>query len=40
MDIVVISNGPDRVCDSWDATLWSRALFNGDDVGAFYDDAK
>jgi general secretion pathway protein G len=40
MDVVVFSNGPDRVCDSWDGTLWNRARFNGDDLGAFFDLSK
>ena len=34
-DVVVFSNGPDRVCDSWDSSSWSRRRFRGDDVGAF-----
>lgn len=40
MDVVVFSNGPNRVCDSWDGTLWNRARFNSDDLGAFFDLPK
>jgi hypothetical protein len=34
-DVVVFSNGPDRVCDSWDSSCWCRRQFRGDDLGAF-----
>jgi len=37
MDVVVLSNGPNRECESWDGTLWNRGRLGGDDLGAFLD---
>jgi hypothetical protein len=39
-DVVVFSDGPDRTCDSWDSSCWSRRQFRGDDVGAFAEREK
>ena len=36
-DVVVFSNGPNRSIESWDGDVWNRGVFNGDDIGAFFD---
>ena len=36
-DVVVLSCGPDGVMNTWDGSVWNRGTFNGDDIGAFYD---
>ena len=40
MDVVVFSNGANRLCESWDGHLWNRSQLGGDDVGAFLDDRR
>jgi|SoiMethySBSTD1v2_1073268.scaffolds.fasta_scaffold240852_2 general secretion pathway protein G len=37
MDVVVFSDGPNHVCESWDGNLWNRGKFAGDDLGVFID---
>lgn len=32
-DVVVFSHGPDGVNSSWNAALWNRGIFGGDDLG-------
>jgi hypothetical protein len=39
-EVVVFSDGPDRVCDSWDSSCWSCRCFLGDDLGAFAERAR
>lgn len=40
MDVTVFSDGPNKVCESWDGNLWNKGKFGGDDIGAFFDVAK
>ena len=37
-DVVVFSSGPDKTNNSWDGGVWNTGKFNGDDIGAFYDE--
>lgn len=36
-DVVVLSCGPDGSMSTWDGAVWNTGKFNGDDIGAFYD---
>ena len=37
-DFVVYSSGPNQSNESWNGDLWNTGSFNGDDIGAFYDE--
>jgi general secretion pathway protein G len=36
-DVVVYSYGPNGVNETWDGNAWNQGKFNGDDIGAFWD---